>query len=377
MVSSILAKVFTEMGHKVFFVACLKSPYSKMYVPAVEQTLLPDKTYDSVINKQKLLSVCADKKIEIILNQAGNIAEFTRLCAFVSKEQQIPLISAIHINPLNKISAIKDYKFSAINKFSYLKGFGRMLLMPLRYRRIYMEEQILYGEVCSTSDKVVLLSKGYLKELEYLTGKGYLKNVIAIANPVNSKFLNKPIIKEKIVLFVGRLDFDHKRPDRLICIWERMYKNYPDWKLKFAGDGPFKKQLMDYIVKKGIRNVEFLGFCDTSKQYQNASILCLTSTIEGLPMVLLEGISYGCIPLSFDSFNSVFDVIENNKNGFIIQSYHLKKYEIKLRLLMDNEELRATMCQESIESSHKFEPHSMASDWISLFTEAINTKKHE
>ncbi len=375
-VSSTLAHKFSEMGHTVLFIACIKSIYSKPYTPVVEQIILPDEKCDSDLNKRLLISTCITRKIDIILNQAGNIIEFTRLCSFISKELQIPLISEIHINPMNRISSIMDYKFSSINRYSYLKAIGRMLLMPLRFRSILKQEKILYREVCNLSNKVVILSKEYLKELNFITGYNNFHKVVAIANPHSSLLSVSRFRKEKVVLFVGRLDFDHKRPDRLISIWEKMYKDFPEWKLKLAGDGPYRQQLEDYVQKKKIRNVDFLGFCDTSRQYAPASILCSTSTIEGLPMVLIEGISFGCIPVSFDSYNSVYDIIEDHKNGFIIKSYKLKDYEKKLRLLMNNSNLRENMSNEAIESSHKFEIDTIASQWNLLFRELTGRKKN-
>lgn len=374
-VSTTLAEKFTEMGHTVLFIACIKSKYSKPYTPVVEQIILPDEKCDSDLNKRLLNSTCINREIDIILNQAGNIIEFTRLCSFISKELHIPLISEIHINPMNRISSIRDYKFSSINRYSYLKAIGRMLLMPLRYRSILKQEKILYREVCNLSDKVVLLSKEYLKELNFITGYDNSHKVVAIANP-NSSFLNEIFYsKENVILFVGRLDFDHKRPDRLICIWENLYKDFPEWKLKLAGDGPYRQQLKDYVQRKKIRNVEFLGFCDTNKQYAQASILCSTSTIEGLPMVLIEGISYGCIPISFDSYKSVYDIIEDSKTGYIIRSYKLKEYEKKMRLLMADSVLRKKMSKHALEYSHKFGISPISLQWISLFnelTEGVN-----
>jgi len=196
-VSSTLAQKFTEMGHTVLFVACIKSKYSKPYTPVVEQIMLPDEKCDSELNKGMLNSTCINREIDIILNQAGNIIEFTRLCSFISKELHIPLISEIHINPMNRISSIRDDKFSAINRYSYIKAIGRMLLMPLRYRSILKQEKILYREVCNLSDKVVLLSKEYLKELNFITGYDNSHKVVAIANPHSSLLCVNIFSKEK------------------------------------------------------------------------------------------------------------------------------------------------------------------------------------
>lgn len=44
----------------------------------------------------------------------------------------------------------------------------------------------------------------------------------------------------------------------------------------------------------------------------------MTSIWEGLPMTLIEAMHYGCVPIAFDSFAALYDLIDNGNNGFII-----------------------------------------------------------
>lgn len=52
-----------------------------------------------------------------------------------------------------------------------------------------------------------------------------------------------------------------------------------------------------------------------------ASILCMTSTIEGLPMVLLEVMAAGCVPIVYGSFAAAEDVITNGENGYVVEPF--------------------------------------------------------
>lgn len=372
-VATILAKELTLLGHKVFFAACIKSKYSKSYKPAAEQILLPEKVYDSILNIEMLQNFCIDKNVDLILNLSGTSLRFIRLCANVSQRLKIPLISSIRMNPMFGFSQIKDLKFTPLQKISYLKSLKRILLFPVKYIRINNKYKALYKELCTVSDKVVLLSKRYVEELEYFVGSYYRQKTISIENPIIPELPYKPHVKDNTVLFVGRLEFYQKRPDRLICIWERLFKDYPGWKLKFAGDGPMKQDLEEYVRKKKIKNVEFLGFCNPVTHYETASILCMTSSMEGFGNVIMEGCSYGCIPVAFDSFKAIFDFIENGKNGFIIKSYKLRDYEAKLRNLLDNAELRTEMSASAKKSSLRFAPEKILPKWECLFKDLINT----
>ena len=40
----------------------------------------------------------------------------------------------------------------------------------------------------------------------------------------------------------------------------------------------------------------------------------ITSNSEGYPMTLVEAMHYSCIPIVYDNFSSVYDIIDNNKN---------------------------------------------------------------
>ena len=47
----------------------------------------------------------------------------------------------------------------------------------------------------------------------------------------------------------------------------------------------------------------------------------MTSHIEGWPMTLLEAQQYGCVPIVYNTFAALSEIIENNVNGYIIGKY--------------------------------------------------------
>lgn len=67
--------------------------------------------------------------------------------------------------------------------------------------------------------------------------------------------------------------------------------------------------------KLNLRNIEFKGTQPSEPYYAESSVLCMTSTYEGFPMVLIEAQQYGCVPMAFDSFEAVHDIIEDGENG--------------------------------------------------------------
>lgn len=165
-----------------------------------------------------------------------------------------------------------------------------------------------------------------------------LKNVkakiIAIPNPTPFESINHtPNLDFKTVLSVGRLTYQ-KGFDLLLDAWALVCKQNSDWTLKIVGGGEDEQTLKNQAKELGIENrVIFVPPTkNIAEHYKTASFYCMSSRFEGLPMVLLEAQSYGLPIVSFDCDTGPAEVIENGKNGFLIQSF---KIEDMSEMLLD------------------------------------------
>ena len=86
-------------------------------------------------------------------------------------------------------------------------------------------------------------------------------------------------------------------------------------------------------------------------------------------MVLIEAMQYGCVPIAYNSYTSLADILQNKKNGFIIPAFDRKEYIEKLEILMTNDVVRENMAKEGYESIKKFNHKYIANKWIELFNE--------
>ena len=71
------------------------------------------------------------------------------------------------------------------------------------------------------------------------------------------------------------------------------------------------------IKEKGLKNVSLEGFKNPIVFYKTASAIVLASEYEGFPLVLPEAMSFGVIPIVYASYPAVYDIIEDNVDGFI------------------------------------------------------------
>ena len=81
-----------------------------------------------------------------------------------------------------------------------------------------------------------------------------------------------------------------------------------------------EKQLESTIVFKGQTN-------EVSKVLQSARVLLMTSIQECFPMVILEGMSYGVVPISTNVGEISTFINDRNQNGFLIEN-HTDKQQI-------------------------------------------------
>ena len=201
--------------------------------------------------------------------------------------------------------------------------------------------------------------------------KGY-DNLHVIHNMLSFESQETATCKEKRVIAVGRLDFQ-KKFDRLVDIWVLVNKECPEWKLDIFGQGIDKEKLQKQIHSLGLDKVIKINppTKQIEREYQESSVFAMTSTYEGLPMTLLEAISYGlpCIAFSFPC--GPRDIIEEGKSGYVIDEGDKEMFAKRLVELMRNDELRQEMGRNAKESSRKYSVDNIMGQWLALFSKMI------
>lgn len=90
--------------------------------------------------------------------------------------------------------------------------------------------------------------------------------------------------------------------------------------MRVIGTGPELDRLVGEVRGRGLDDVvEFAGHRpDAPEAFAAASVTLLTSTAEGAPLVLLEAMSRGCLPIAYDIPYGPADLIEDGVNGFLV-----------------------------------------------------------
>lgn len=151
--------------------------------------------------------------------------------------------------------------------------------------------------------------------------KSYGVNTVYIPHLVKKiEYTKKYKYDKKIMLNVGRLTKD-KQQELLIECWnDALIEN--DWELWIVGDGEEKKSLEAKIKELNLESKVklFSSTKNIEEFYKKAIFFVLTSKYEGFGLVLVEAMSYALPCISFDCPSGPRDIIENNKNGFLIEN---------------------------------------------------------
>lgn len=370
-VTDILAKELIKRGYNVFYLHNKRDESLMDYDYPAPVGFFPEVDYRDNRNVPFYHDFLKENRIDIVINQCGN---FNDSILYLNVTAGVKTISVLHSNPQLNYAYLSSevLKLRKNTLGEYLKLAGRFILYP-RIKRAYLKRrkwQIDY--LSSHTDVICLLSGKFKSEMELLSNKDNINVVLnkirVIPNPNTYEAEEEAEFKKgKILLYVGRLDKGQKRPDRLITIWKKLYRSYPDWQMVVVGDGSEKSSLVR--KSKSLERISFVGFQEPGEWYRKSAIFCLTSNFEGWPMVLAEAMVNGVVPLAFDSFASVHDIIDDGRNGFLVTPFRINEYAEKLAKLMDDDAQRERMRGNCLHDVQQYSKGNIVNKWEQLFKE--------
>jgi glycosyltransferase involved in cell wall biosynthesis len=145
------------------------------------------------------------------------------------------------------------------------------------------------------------------------------------------------------VLFVGRL-CPEKGIHTLISAIAQL--EIPV-ELYIAGDGPQKSELQLQAADAGIAKiVHFLGVMPWGERLfslmQDADLLVVPSTAEGLGLVLIEAMANGLVPIA-SAVGGIPDIVTDDVNGILVEPSNPDQLCKAIERLLQNDTLRAQM----------------------------------
>lgn len=287
----------------------------------------------------------ADKLSPIIKRENPDIiisfnAEATRIL-LNSLNVNCPVITMFHYDPDTILGNVSSETIMALNKCSCVQ-----VLMPS-----YIE-----------------ITKRYINN-----------RVICIPNIVEQHTLFSTE-RQNIIVNVGRVNRKQKRQALLIEAFNKInYKNFT-YQVMFYGETNTDKKYFEYCLKlikkyKLDSKVEFKGTTDNVFKILNiASIYACPSSIEGFSLSLTEAMAAGLPAIGYKSCPSVNELIIDGYNGFLCED-GIDDFAEKLKILMQDAELRKKMGQNARESMKQFAPEKIWDEWEDLINKVVEESK--
>ena len=350
-----LADEFAARENAVFYIAA-----KRVYEDSCDrsrQFFLPNsETFDCAENAEFFERFLRENGVEIVIFQWADGKRFP----FFSETEKngVPVVAAIHTDPC-------FYE-------NRLRGSG--LLMRLKRALRFRRQAKIYRANARNCAATVLLSdsfaEGFLKH--FPRAEAARARVLAFPNSAgfaNSETRANFSAKKRELLFVGRMETRVKQPHLLLEIWKKLQARFPQWSLRMVGGGYEEAEIRALAQTLGLERVSFEGFQNPEKFYRDASIFCMTSAYEGFGMVLVEAASCGCVPVAFDSFASVRDIVSDDENGALVPAFDLDAYAETLARLMSDDSERARLAKNACTDAEKFSPAKIGDLWEKLFLE--------
>ncbi len=320
-------------------------------------------------NVDFLVTLVTSNDIEILMFGAQHNVLW-ETCVEVSRITGVKLVYQLHGNPEAEIKIIKDrFKISRLTTQGirrWREMLGNLIKLPYTYysRRKYIAAN--YSKKYSECDAFVSLSDYYTPILARLIGGDAECKLAAINNPILSDDAFD-VCKKRQIVYIGRMEIDTKRADRVLDIWKLLCDKYPDWSLMMVGAGSDKSHLERYAEDLALKNVTFTGRADAMQYFSESWISMLTSSSEGFGLVLVEAQQNGCIPIVYESYAAVHDIIDNGINGYIIPPFDKRKFAAQVAKLIEDVDLRKRLSANCRKSSNRFNLDAIIDQWVELF----------
>lgn len=217
-------------------------------------------------------------------------------------------------------------------------------------------------------DRIITLTEK--DKLLWQKGLANIKAEInAIPNP--SPYENVasfPKFRNKTAIALGRLTYQ-KSFDLLVEAWAKVYKIHPDWSLQIIGSGEDELKLKEQVKLLGIeKSVQFISVTQNVVQYyEQASLYCMSSRFEGLPMVLLEAQAFGLPVVAFDCNTGPSDLIQPGENGYLVPCFDTTLFAqaIMQVIELDDSSYRL-MCEKAKAKNNEFYCDKIINKWIEV-----------
>lgn len=368
-----LGNSFKEQGHDVDFLSVVND------TSHIESNYkLPFLIFSG--SKEKCLQnfkECIFKsKPDIVINQTFGHTLINYLLD--SLDKKIDVYSVIHTSLLNGLANAGIVYENKLPKVLRTRTICSLLNSNFAFkilRRAYKAHNIKRLKATySLSKYTIILSEGLRDELQYLLEDSSKVRVISNFNVRDSSERINLEEKNDMVLYISRLDKFIKRSDLLMKLFIDLAINNDNVDFIISGQGPYKDTVVQCIETLALNNLRYVEENNVENLLSMASIFCSTSASESFGLSILESMSFGCVPVIFNSYPEAINMIDHTVNGILVEGFDLRYFRQMVQDLINNKSYRDSLAGNAImASSASYKREEVIKRWIELFTTNTTT----
>ena len=229
-----------------------------------------------------------------------------------------------------------------------------------RYTEKYREE---YFKGVRGADVLVSLTN------EDATGFAAInEKSVCIYNPITISHAKTYANKSKQFVFIGRIVIEQKGLDLLLEAFDLFCANN-EWTLNIVGGGEDAVAVADMAGKaKNASRITLSGMKEGEalfKEYAGGSVFVLPSRWEGMPLSLIEAMSFGLPIISTPSVGSK-EVLGNGVYGLLADTFTAADIAASMSLMASDAQLRCYYSEQSLKRVKDFALPAIIPQWEML-----------
>lgn len=301
-----------------------------------------------------------------------NIKAFKKLIK-LQRENQYDILH-VHTPVASVFGRLLKRKFTSLKTIYTVHGFHFFKGGPkLNWLIYYPIEKLMakYTDMAVTinSEDFERANKIGIKEVCMANGVGLDLSFY------NHKLYDKKQCREKfnindddfVIVMIAEVN-KNKNHEQMINAVEELIKENPKVKVLCPGDGPLLESMKEEIkTRKLDKVIEMLGFrTDINEIISCSDVGLLMSYREGLPRNIMELMAFGK-PVIGTNIRGIRDLIEEGKNGYLVQIGDYKKTFYALNTLMNDKELLKEMSQCAFDRVRKYSVDSVTEELLEVY----------
>jgi glycosyltransferase involved in cell wall biosynthesis len=249
----------------------------------------------------------------------------------------------IHFNfSISRLAIFRDAPLIFLSRL-----FNRRMILHIHGGELFQTKNnsffihLILKRILNGKNAMIVLST---TEKEVLKKKYNCENIKVLPNCIelgDAKKFNRSYEKHErlVLLFFGRITIN-KGIEYIYNAMESLKLKGSQFKFVMAGAGPEEKLYVEKFTNLLGNDFEFMGVVSGNEKIsllKTCDLFLLPSFFEGLPMALLESMSFGIVPITTNE-GSMSHVVKNENNGIIVSKYSTNDIVFAVEKLISNRE---------------------------------------